>query len=74
MAVGLRLVNVNQLKESLAFLKDIWIALFADFAFKFLPIVRSDILAILFDVSLSLDPVFEALIVDIADGAGALAC
>ena len=46
----------------------------ADFAFKFFPIVRSDIFAVLFDVSLSLDPVFEAFIVDIADGAGTLAC
>ena len=74
LAASLGFVDVNQFEESLAFLKDIWVALFADFAFKFLPIVRCDILAVLFHVSLRLDPVFEALIVDVAYRAGALAC
>ena len=74
LAFGLRLVYINQFEESLAFLKDIWVALLADFAFKFLPVVRCDVLAVLFDVPLSLDPVLEALVVDIADGASALAC
>ena len=47
--------------------------MFANLAFKFLPVVGCDVLTILLHVSLRLDPVLEAFEVDVADGARALA-
>jgi hypothetical protein len=48
--------------------------LLADFAFKFLPVVGSDVLSVLLYMALRLEPALEAVVVDVANGAGALAC
>lgn len=45
----------------------------ADLAFKFLPVVGSDVLTILLDVSLRFEPTLEALVVDVSYCAGTLA-
>ena len=46
----------------------------ADLAFKFLPVVASDVLAVLLDMTLRLQPALQTVVVDVADGSGALAC
>lgn len=66
MASRLRLVDIDEFEQLLAFLKDIGVALLANLAFKFLPVVRGDILTVLFRVPLSFDPVLEASVVDVA--------
>jgi len=73
LATGFRLVYINKFEKSLPFLKDIGVALLADFTFKFLPIVRGDVLSVLFYVSLGLNPILKAFIVDITDRTCALA-
>ena len=66
MAAGLWLVNVDQLKQFLPFLKDIGVALLANLTFKFLPVVGSNVLAVLFDMFLRPKPVLKALKMDVA--------
>ena len=73
MATGFRLVYINKFEKSLSFLKDIWVALLADFTFKLFPIVRGNVLTILLNVSLGLDPILEAFIMNITDRTRALA-
>ena len=73
MAAWFRLVNVNQFEESLTFSEYVWVALLADFTFKFLPVVGSNIFAIFFYMSLRFQPALQAVVVDVADSTGALA-
>ena len=73
MAAWLRLINIDQFEELLAFLKYVRVGLLADFTFKFLPVVRGDILSVLFHMSLCFKPILEATVVDIADSASTLA-
>ena len=54
-------------------LKGIAVALLADFALKLFPVVTSHVLAVHLRVPLALDPVLEALEVDEAHRAAALA-
>lgn len=57
---------------SLAF-EYIRVTLFAQLAFKFLPVVTSDVLAVLLCVLLSVNPTFETLVMDQADRASTFA-
>ena len=54
LAARLRFVDVDQFEQSLALLEYVGIRLLADLAFKFLPVVTSDVLTVLLDMSLSL--------------------
>ena len=56
--------DIDQFEKRLPLLEDVGVALFADLAFKFLPVIGSNVLAVFFDVTLSLDPVLQALEVD----------
>ena len=73
LAALLGLLDVDQFEKTLALLEDVRVALLADLAFKFLPVVARDILAVLLDVTLRLEPALEAHVVDVADCAGTLA-
>ena len=57
-SIWLGLSYVDQLEKIVSLFEDVRVALLADFAFEFLPIVAGDILAVVFDVSLSFDPIF----------------
>lgn len=74
LAVRLRLRNIYQFEKGLSFLEDIGVALLADLAFKFFPVVRSDVFTVLLHVPLRLEPVLETCVVDVADCAGAFTC
>ena len=54
--IGLGLIDVDQFEKILAFLKDVGVALLADFAFKLLPIVRGHILTVFLLLALCFDP------------------
>jgi len=64
LAAGFGLGDIDQFEKRLTLLKDVGITLFANLAFKFLPVVGSNVLSVFFDVTLSLDPVLQALEVD----------
>ena len=72
LAIWLRLVDINEFEERLTLSEDVGIALLADLAFKFLPVVGRDVLTILLHVPLSLEPALQAIVMDVADRAGAL--
>ena len=67
LAARLGLVYIDQFKEGLAFLKDIRIALLTDLTFKFLPVIRGDVLSVLFNMLLRGDPTLQTLEVDQSD-------
>lgn len=73
LAAGLGLVYINEFEEALPLFENVRVALLAYFTFKFLPVVRCDVLTVLLDVTLRLDPVLEALKVDESYTAAALA-
>lgn len=65
--------NVDELEKVIIFLENIGVTLLADFAFKLLPVVRSYVFAVLFDVPLLLQPVLQALKMNQSHRASALA-
>ena len=73
-SIWLGLSYVDQLEKIVSLFENVRVALLADFAFEFLPIVAGDILAVVFDVSLSFDPIFQALEVNKTYRASALTC
>ena len=60
-------INVDQSVADPIRLEDIWVRRLADLALELLPHVR-DLVRLLFDLHLLLQPVFEAIIMDIAHG------
>ena len=69
LAIWLGLVDIDEFEERLTLSEDIGIALLADLAFKFLPVVGRDILTVLLHVPLRLEPALQAIVVDVADRA-----
>jgi len=53
--------------------KNVGVTLFAQLAFKLLPVIASHVLPVLFSVLLRINPRLEALVVDQTDGASTFA-
>ena len=69
-----RLLYLNESVEVALAFENVGVTLFAQLAFKLLPVVARDILPVLLGVTLGLDPVLQALEVDQTDRAATLAC
>jgi len=64
LTAGFGLGDIDQFEKRLTLLENVGVTLFADLAFKFLPIVGSNVLSVFLDVTLSFDPVLQALEMD----------
>lgn len=68
-----RLLYLNESVEVALAFENVGVTLFAQLAFKLLPVVASHVLPVLFSVLLRVDPRLEALVVDQADRASTFA-
>lgn len=71
--IGLGLIDVDQFEKILALLENVGVALLADLAFEFLPVVRGYIFTVFLLLALCFDPRLEAFEVNESDRASALA-
>ena len=65
--IGLGLIDVDQFEKILALLENVGVALLADLAFEFLPVVRGYIFTVFLLLALCFDPRLEAFEVDESD-------
>jgi len=58
------LLHINEFEEFAIVFEYVWVALLTDLTFKFLPVVRGNVLAVLLHVFLRGDPTLQTLEVD----------